>query len=200
MQFTTSIITAILATSVYAAPRPTYTNSNDTKPYNNVPTTTSPAPAVDTLLTQKLFLADTAADRFKLLPVDSQFVFNFNKVKGAGGKGGDLFAANRKTFPALVGTNSGMAVGFLGPCGFNTPHVHPRATELQIVVDGRVVTEVRLIKQCKQFWKANRYTTDGPRKRSFQRSGQDDWTESYQERAEQVHDAAFLPRVSACTV
>jgi len=35
-----------------------------------------------------------------------------------------------------------MAVGFLGPCGFNTPHVHPRATELQIVTQGKIITEM----------------------------------------------------------
>jgi len=35
-----------------------------------------------------------------------------------------------------------MTLGFLGPCGFNTPHVHPRAAELNIVVQGRVVSSV----------------------------------------------------------
>ncbi|KAI9052309.1 hypothetical protein LZ554_003663 [Drepanopeziza brunnea f. sp. 'monogermtubi'] len=35
-----------------------------------------------------------------------------------------------------------MTVGFLGPCGFNTPHVHPRATELQIVTQGRLEVEM----------------------------------------------------------
>ncbi|KAI5920842.1 hypothetical protein F4810DRAFT_681514 [Camillea tinctor] len=37
-----------------------------------------------------------------------------------------------------------MAVGFLGPCGFNTPHVHNRATELLVVTRGRVVSEMIL--------------------------------------------------------
>jgi len=109
-----------------------------------MPTSAPAAPAApkDPLLTQKIFLSDLASDRFKLLPKNEDFVFNFNQEKGKGGKGGDLFAANRKTFPALVGTGSGMAVGFLGPCGFNTPHVHPRAAELQIVVKGKLVTEM----------------------------------------------------------
>lgn len=35
-----------------------------------------------------------------------------------------------------------MAVGFIGPCGFNTPHIHNRATELLIVVKGRVMSEM----------------------------------------------------------
>jgi len=29
-----------------------------------------------------------------------------------------------------------MTVGVMGPCGANSPHIHPRATELQIVVEG----------------------------------------------------------------
>ena len=33
-----------------------------------------------------------------------------------------------------------MTMGFLGPCGMNTPHTHPRGTELNIVVKGRLVT------------------------------------------------------------
>src|SRR4051794_32851440 len=109
MLFTSAIVSAILATSVLAAPR-----QRRTAP-----------PALS--LTAQLSLADVAADRFTLLPDNKNFIFDFNNpaLKGKGGAGGDLVAANRKTFPALVGTGSGMAVGFLGPCGFNTPHVHP---------------------------------------------------------------------------
>jgi hypothetical protein len=73
-------------------------------------------------LTQQLSLADTAADRFGLLPDNKQFVFDFNQPQKNPGKGGELVAANRKTFPALVGTGAGMAVGrvkrkvFQRPC------------------------------------------------------------------------------------
>lgn len=52
-----------------------------------------------------------AADRFSLLPNDDDFVFDFNQEQADPGNGGQLIAANRKTFPALVGTNSGMAFG-----------------------------------------------------------------------------------------
>ncbi|EHA53230.1 spherulin-1B [Pyricularia oryzae 70-15] len=83
-----------------------------------------------------------AADRFTLLPDDSQFVFNFNQTQEGAGDGGMLVVANRKTFPALVGTGSGMAVGRVGPCGLNTFHTHPRSAELQLVVQGRLVTEM----------------------------------------------------------
>jgi hypothetical protein len=52
--------------------------------------------------------------------------------------------ADRDTFPALIGNGASMTVGFLGPCGFNTPHTHPRATELNIIVSGRLMGAVTL--------------------------------------------------------
>ncbi len=125
MQFSAVIATAILSVAA-AAPLETR-HSGSTAPLS---------------ITQQLSLTDVQADRYTLLPDDSAFVFNFNQERGKGGLGGDIFAANRKTFPALVGSGSGMALGFLGPCGFNTPHVHLRATELQVVTKGKVVVEM----------------------------------------------------------
>jgi hypothetical protein len=43
--------------------------------------------------------------------------------------------------PALTGNGMGLAVGFTKPCGFNTPHTHPRATELALVAKGRMISE-----------------------------------------------------------
>ncbi len=37
-----------------------------------------------------------------------------------------------------------MTLGFLGPCGFNTPHVHPRSSEFNVVVEGRLMAEFTL--------------------------------------------------------
>lgn len=37
-----------------------------------------------------------------------------------------------------------MALGFLGPCGFNTPHTHPRSAEFNLVVQGTLETEFTL--------------------------------------------------------
>lgn len=34
----------------------------------------------------------------------------------------------------------GMTIGFLGPCGYNTPHTHPRATEFNFAVNGTLQT------------------------------------------------------------
>ncbi|CAF3480380.1 hypothetical protein SNK03_011013 [Fusarium graminearum] len=126
MQFTTTAISAILA----------FTSFTEAAPRN--PRSYAEAPS----LTAQLRLADTAADFFTLLPDDKDFVFDFNKKQENPGKGGELIAANRKTFPALVGTGSGMAFGRIDACGMNTLHVHPRSAELQIVTSGRLMTEM----------------------------------------------------------
>ncbi|KZL69269.1 spherulin-1b protein [Colletotrichum incanum] len=130
MHFTPAAAATILA----------FASSALAAPYTSPRAEQTPSPALS--LTQQLFLSDTAADRFKLLPDDKQFVFDFNQPQNNPGKGGELIAANRKTFPALVGTGSGLAVGRVGPCGMNTLHVHPRSAELQIVVEGRLITEM----------------------------------------------------------
>jgi len=130
MLFTPAVISAIMAFSSVAVASPLAARTN--------------TPPSQLSITAQLSLADTAVDRFTILSKHSDFVFPFGdpakKVKA--GDGGHLIVANRAKFPALVGSGSGMAVGFLGPCGFNTPHVHPRATELQIVVEGEVVVEM----------------------------------------------------------
>lgn len=140
MQFTTLIAAAILSTTALAVPQP-HIRQADAAPSATSAAPAAPAPTLSK--TAQLTLADTAADRFTILNKNEDFVFDFNKPgRGLAGKGGDVLAANRKTFPALVGSGSGMALGLLGPCGFNTPHVHVRATELQVVTSGRVIVEM----------------------------------------------------------
>jgi len=93
-------------------------------------------------LIHKLLLAPTAVDRINLLN-GSDFVYNFNAPPDGAtttGEGGRTVNANRKTFPALIGTGVAMNVGFIGPCGFNTPHIHPRSSEINIIVEGRLGT------------------------------------------------------------
>ncbi|CZS93671.1 related to spherulin 1A precursor [Rhynchosporium agropyri] len=140
MQLTSIMASAVLACVVVAAPTSSLAAATSTAV---APPPAPPTPAGPSL-TSQLFIADTAADRFGLLPKDDQFKFSFGDPAktGKGGLGGDLIAANRKAFPALVGTGSGMAVGFLKGCGFNTPHLHPRATELQIVTQGTLEVEM----------------------------------------------------------
>lgn len=70
----------------------------------------------------------------------SMVVFDFNKnakvAKDA--KGGAAASANVDSFPILHNLGISMTFGFLNPCGINTPHVHPRATEFLTVVEGAI--------------------------------------------------------------
>ncbi|KAI2465569.1 RmlC-like cupin domain-containing protein [Annulohypoxylon bovei var. microspora] len=106
--------------------------------------TAPPATPTGLSKVQQILLSDTRADAINnVLTSDADFIFDFNKMRKFGpGQGGEIVQANRKLFPALTGTGIGMAVGFLEPCGFNTPHVHNRATELLIVTKGSVVSEM----------------------------------------------------------
>jgi hypothetical protein len=53
--------------------------------------------------------------------------------------GGAIALANIANFPILTDLGQAVAVGFLGPCGLNTPHTHPRATEFLTLVQGDVL-------------------------------------------------------------
>jgi len=77
----------------------------------------------------------------KLLSGDDlkkQVVFPFSPPAktDATPKGGVTVAANLATFPILTGLGISTTLGFVEPCGINTPHVHPRATEFLTLVEG----------------------------------------------------------------
>lgn len=88
----------------------------------------------------ELLTASTALDRLDVLSSDTDFLFDFFNPPpaaiSASTQNGHTVAANRDTFPAVVGNGVSMTVGFLGPCGLNTPHTHPRATEFNIAING----------------------------------------------------------------
>lgn len=110
-----------------------------------VPVVTNPdSIANNKEIISSLILAPTEKDRINLITNDADFVFDFNNPPPnaiSRGNGGFTSRADRETFPALIGTGSSMVIGFLGPCGFNTPHTHPRSTELNVVVKGDLVTQ-----------------------------------------------------------
>jgi hypothetical protein len=57
------------------------------------------------------------------------------------GQGGRFIVASGINMPGLVDNGMSMAIGFTKACGFNTPHTHPRATELALLVKGRMISE-----------------------------------------------------------
>ncbi|KAF8208538.1 RmlC-like cupin domain-containing protein [Mycena galopus ATCC 62051] len=94
----------------------------------------------DTLITE-LKDAPTAVNRINDLPEDSQFIFDFFDPANAPapGAGGEVVLANAASFPAVIGNGAAMAIGLLGPCGLNTPHTHPRATEMLFNVNSTTI-------------------------------------------------------------
>jgi oxalate decarboxylase/phosphoglucose isomerase-like protein (cupin superfamily) len=96
------------------------------------------APSSVAALVAQLRTAPTEVDRFRLLS-DDQFLFDFvnpgTTVGVTTGAGGRTVAATSENFPAIVGNGVSMTIGFLGPCGMNSPHTHPRATEINFSVN-----------------------------------------------------------------
>ncbi|KAI4869378.1 RmlC-like cupin domain-containing protein [Hypoxylon rubiginosum] len=146
LSYAQSASTAVDVPECTASPDSGDSNTGSSNNSGNSGSSVATGPATPTGLSKvaQILLSDTRADAINnVLKDDSDFVFDFNKARKFGpGAGGEIVQANRKAFPALTGTGIGMAVGFLGPCGFNTPHVHNRATELLIVTKGRVVSEM----------------------------------------------------------
>ncbi|KAK3985239.1 RmlC-like cupin domain-containing protein [Cladorrhinum sp. PSN332] len=84
--------------------------------------------------TAQLTLADNTVDRYNLLK-DEEFIFDFFAPNAPP-------VADRKTFPALVGTGVAVTVAEVPPCGMASVHIHPRASEIFIVTSGRLLTEM----------------------------------------------------------
>lgn len=106
-------------------------------------------------LAVKMHSEVTAVDKFKDLLTDNgtllsqsqiqdRIVFDFNAAPKTNATGGRILVANQKNFPALTDLGIAGAVAFLEPCSMNTPHIHPRATELLTVVQGRLHTGMML--------------------------------------------------------
>lgn len=136
------IMAPFMASAVMAAPAslPPLTNTTTVGSGSESNTT-----ADNSALIAQLETAATAVDRLALLPAHADHVYDFQNPPNSSaitmGKGGRTVKADRKTFPALVGTSLSSTLGFLGPCGFNTPHTHPRSAEFNLIVQGRLVTE-----------------------------------------------------------
>jgi hypothetical protein len=112
-----------------------------------------------------LLSAPTAIERFRRLLFDQGqlrtgesleeiLVFDFNGAPPAQGATGGVSKAavstplgchalkmltslkTVETYPFSTGLDIGVTVVFLEPCGINTPHLHPRATEFLVLVEG----------------------------------------------------------------
>ncbi|KAI0046441.1 spherulin 1a [Auriscalpium vulgare] len=87
-------------------------------------------------LVGRLRMAASQRARFELLQ-DSDFVFNFRAPPSgvSTGAGGHTVQASADNFPAVISNGVAMTVGYLDACSMNTPHTHPRATEINFAVN-----------------------------------------------------------------
>ncbi|QIW96771.1 hypothetical protein AMS68_002289 [Peltaster fructicola] len=89
-------------------------------------------------------LAYTSNDRLSLIrsfgDTDDYFKYDFSPTLSGGnagsGEGGQGLLAQVSNFPVLMGTGLSLAMGFLGPCGLDSMHIHNRATELVLLIKG----------------------------------------------------------------
>ncbi|KFA62763.1 hypothetical protein S40285_05039 [Stachybotrys chlorohalonatus IBT 40285] len=101
------------------------------------------SPAQASALREALYVAPSESERqailFPNVPDASNATFQFRNNSVEAPTGGTINLSGVDQFPALVGTNVGMAIGWVNPCGLNTPHLHPRANEFLTVVQGSLV-------------------------------------------------------------
>ncbi|PHH60866.1 hypothetical protein CDD81_1071 [Ophiocordyceps australis] len=150
MHFASLSHSLLLATAAGAAPHWGQGTGSHQQNYTDIDANLPPVVPVNTRsgndeLITKLMTAPTQVDRIRLLDQPGDFIFDFNGNSTTSGprtqgRGGFTLAATSRTMPALIRNGGAMTVGFLGACGMNTPHVHNRATELNIIVQGRLVT------------------------------------------------------------
>lgn len=105
--------------------------------------TNTPSSPQLTALKSALVDAPGYGDRQAILlpnpPDASNITFTFINNTVEDGTGGTIALSTLNNFPALIGTNVAMAVGFVNPCGLNVPHSHPRANEFLTVIQGELV-------------------------------------------------------------
>ncbi|CAF1308435.1 unnamed protein product [Adineta steineri] len=143
---TSTTTTTLPPTTTTTTTLPSTTKTTTTPPPSPSPTTTTTVTTIqalntsDPLALSRLESIKNSVNELSLLSktVPSDFIFDFDKaVTGVSlSNGGRTVAATVANFPGLINHGIAMTVGFLGPCGINLPHTHPRATEINFSVDG----------------------------------------------------------------
>ena len=134
------LVTSSIKPASTSTGHPGSTSSSAAK---NLPT------ALAASLAKQMHSEVTAVDRFTDLlsehgafltdqrKIQERVVFDFNAATAApNSTGGRILVANEKNYPILTELGIAGAVAFLNPCSMNTPHTHPRATELLTLVKG----------------------------------------------------------------
>lgn len=154
MQTFAQVLLAALAVSAAQAAPQVRAPSNSSLESFGMPRS-KPAPVnaeANAALLKELSTTSTANERFQKLLVGGngellqgqelvdRTVFDFEAAKKAspGAKGGETAGADVSSFPILKDLGLATTVGFVEPCGMNTAHVHPRASEFLTVVKGEL--------------------------------------------------------------
>lgn len=127
-----------------------YSSAASTGLLGNPSATPNPKPTPGTIA--KLLTEDSRVDRFTEIAAEIEagtlsLKFDFNPTANPPAPnssvafGGQVDLANRKNFPLLTGLGISAAGIFFEPCGLNTPHIHPDATEFfTVVTDSNITT------------------------------------------------------------
>jgi hypothetical protein len=125
-------------------------NSVSTGLLGNPSATPNPKPTAGTIA--KLLTEDSRADRISEIATEVaagtlSLTFDFNPkanpiaANASQPLGGQVDLAFRKNFPLLTGLGLSAAGIFFEPCGLNTPHIHPDASEFfTVVTDSHIST------------------------------------------------------------
>src|SRR5271170_6747479 len=124
-----------------AAPTSSWGPWDSTAVSSSASTAATPNAPVTQDFINSVELAATEVERYTLLSQmdPTHLKFDFNPAANPGvkpGAGGQVDLANRANFPSVIGTGISAAVGFMNPCGLNTPHIHPRASEFLVLAQG----------------------------------------------------------------
>ncbi|KAK4185485.1 RmlC-like cupin domain-containing protein [Podospora australis] len=147
--FSTALMVLLSFTSIAAAhPRPSTSSAkpatSTSSAAGGAPTYTPLTPAEIKALQRELILAPGYKDKEQVLfpggkgGSANNVTFQFVPTTGPG-QDGSVIVGSLDSIPGLIGTNVAAAVGFIGPCGLNVPHLHPRANEFLTAVQGTLI-------------------------------------------------------------
>ncbi|KAK4112630.1 RmlC-like cupin [Canariomyces notabilis] len=111
----------------------------------SAPTFKPLSPAEIKALQTELLLAPSYKDKEQVLfPPNNggsanNVSFQFVPNNGPRPQDGSIIVGSVDSIPGLIGTNVAAAIGFIGPCGLNVPHLHPRGNEFLTVVNGTLI-------------------------------------------------------------
>ncbi|KAK0643285.1 RmlC-like cupin domain-containing protein [Cercophora newfieldiana] len=138
-------LTALLAVTALASPVAYTSTTSTTAAGGGAPTFTPLTPAEIKDLQTELLLAASYKDKEAVLfPPNNggsanNVSFQFVNNPGTPPQDGSVIVGSVDSIPGLIGTNVAAAIGFIGPCGLNVPHLHPRANEFLTVVSGTLI-------------------------------------------------------------